>query len=239
MAERALTRRSLALAGAAALGSAVTPIAATAVPRPAVDLDADLYALLDRFDAARAAWDATEAPLEAAWDRLAAALPPRPDALRHHFRDYGHDLGGTRGREMGADGRWVAFYADEDVKRLRNAPPILQAATVGDDVDPVPMEPDPNGEARRHEIVAAHDAWGVACRRAEDEAGFTAASAAETAAAAAWNAADEAVKLCRPRTLAGLARKAAWVAGRLRQGCDDDLGEVFALQVAAFGEVAP
>ncbi len=77
---RALTRRALAAGAGAALGVASLPAVAETVI-PASNLDAKLHMLLDRFDAAQAAWDATEAPLGAAMDRLVAATPPRPDAL--------------------------------------------------------------------------------------------------------------------------------------------------------------
>ncbi len=235
---RALTRRALVASAGAALGVASLPAIAEAVI-PASDVDADLFSLLDRFDAAQAAWDATEAPLGAAMDRLVAATPPRPDALVFRFRDYEHDLGGSRGRERKPNGDWLAFYTDADVGRLRIAPAILRPAMVGDDVDPVPMELDPEGEVRRREIVEAYDRWVAACRRAANEVGFTVASEAEDAAADVWSAAEDAVRLCQPWTLAGLARKATWVANRLSgTGSDKDLGEVFARQVAAFGGVS-
>ncbi len=70
-------------------------------------------------------------------------------------------------------------------------------------------------EARRQEIVGAHEDWMEARRAVEDATGYTAAVEAETVAAAAFNAAEDDVKLHQPRTLAGLARKALWVADLL------------------------
>lgn len=104
---------------------------------------------------------------------------------------------------------------------------------------PVPVRvPDPAGEGRRREIVAAHDRWAADCRAAENACGYTRACEIEVATADALNDAEEAVKLCQPRTLGGLTQKALWVADLLaRDAGDDDLAEVFARQVAAFGEV--
>ena len=87
-------------------------------------------------------------------------------------------------------------------------------------------------EARRQEIIDAYDAWQAEICAVQDAVGFTAASDAEDSAAAAWIAADKALNLYQPSTLAALTRKAQWVAARLSNGgCNDDLGEIFARQV--------
>ncbi len=100
------------------------------------------------------------------------------------------------------------------------------------------MQWDGAAAARRQEIVGSYETWMEARRAVEDATGYTAAVAAETAAADAFNAAEDDVKLHQPRTLAGLARKALCVADLLaREAGDDDLGEVLARQVAAFGGV--
>ncbi len=218
-----VTRRAL-LGATAAIGVAVLPRPAAALPSP-VDLDAELHALIERFDAARRAWDATDAPLDEAMAQAQAAYPDRPDALRFQWDDFPRTSYGTGAAEpWRQDGtRW---YETRGVEWMRKARPVAQWTE--------------KCEARRREIVEAWDGWQAARRKVEDAVGLTAAAQAEFDAAQVWNTADDAVKAYQPRTLAGLAHKAAWVANRLSIGnADDDLGEVFARQVATFGGVAP
>ena len=235
-----VTRRAL-LGATAAVGAVGLPaLAAAEAGIPASDLDADLFALLNRWHEAQATWEATAEPYDAAQARAHAAYPPRPDTLRSGFRDQCFSLGAAAsGREPKPSGRIGMFFTTEDVEQLRNSSPVTQWAMVGDDVQPTPREPDPKGEARRQEIIAAHDGWERARTAAEDATGYTAEVEVTRAAAAAVNAAEDAVALCQPRTVAGLVRKAAWVADLLsRDAAAEDLAETFVRQVAAFGEVA-
>lgn len=218
-----VTRRAL-LGATAAVGAVGLPTAVTAETGiPASDPDADFYALLDRFAEARAAWDATDAPLEAAMARAKDAYPAEPEPLRFRRDDFPRTSYGTAAAEPWRkdDTRWYGARGVEWLRRSRFVAQWTESC-----------------EARRREIIEAWDGWQVARDEVEDAVGLTAAARAEFDAAQTWNDADEALKLYQPRTLAGLARKATWVAMRLGQGRDDDLGEVFAHQVAAFGGVA-
>ncbi len=206
---------------------------------PASDPDADLFALLDRWLAARAAWDATDDPLDEAQNRAKAAYPPRPDALWWNGDFRFHLDAEASGRGVKPSGYPGSFYFPSDVEKLRASPPVTRWAIADDSVDPPPRESDPEGEARRQEIIAASDRWQAERRAVEDAAGYTAAVELAETLAKAWVAIDDALALCPPRTVAGIVRKAAWVADCLSKDIGrDDLGEVFARQVAAFGGVA-
>ena len=231
-----LSRRAL-LGATAAVGAAALPAVASAPSNS----DAELFRLLDRFDAARTAWDAAGEPYDEAMSRARAAYPPRPDALRSGFRDHTLNLGvGASERERQPDGRIRMFFLEDDVAKLRARGPVTRWASVGaDHPEPLPREADPQGEARRQEIIAAHDGWMRAREAVEDATGYTAAHEVIKATAAAINAAEDAVKLCQPRTVAGLVHKAAWVADLVsRDACEEDLAQMFVGQVAAFGGVA-
>lgn len=72
-----VTRRAL-LGATAAVGAVGLPAAATTLANPmaAANADADLFVLLDRWHEARAAWDATDVPLDEAQTRAKAAYRP-------------------------------------------------------------------------------------------------------------------------------------------------------------------
>lgn len=233
------TRRAALRAGAALAAALCAPAVALALPAPAVDLDAELFRLLEQHRAAEAAWDAEKEPYETIMARALAAYPPRPNALQSGFGDTVHGLGvRASGRGPESDGRTRMFWNFDDVEALRAAKPATRCIATGSDPG-FRYEINLAGEARRQEIIEAHDGWMRTRKAVEDATDYTAASAASEALAAALNAAEDAVKLCTPRTLAGLARKAAWVADLLaREAADDDLGEVFARQVAAFAGVS-
>ncbi len=222
-----VTRRALLGATAAVGAMALPAIAEAAIP--VSDVDAELRVLLDRFDAAREAWDATDDPLEAASTRAVAAYPPLPNALRWRPDDMAKtSLGRGLSDPEGPNGGRV--YGGRAADWLRDRPAATWFPS---------LALSPACEIRRVAILRTWDAHVAAMEAVNDAVGLTVAAEAEDEAQAAWNDADDAVKLYQPRTLAGLARKATWVAMRLQQGCDDDLGEVFARQVAAFGGVTP
>jgi hypothetical protein len=204
------------------------------------NLDADLFALLDRWREVREAWDATDVPLGEAQDRARADYPPMPDTLWSGSRDlHIHLSAEAAGRGVLPSGRVESYFLPGDVEKLRAGPPVTRWAMVADDVDPPPREPDPEGEARRQEIIATHDRWRAERKAVEDAVGYTAAVEQAEALAEAWDAVDDTLRLHQPRTVAGLARKAAWVADCLsREIGHDDLAAGFARQVAAFGGVA-
>ena len=234
------TRRMALRAGVAAVGALCAPAVALALPAPVVDPDAELFRLLDRWQETQNGRAAIDAAFDVVSERAHAAYAPRPDALWSGFNDQCTQLGARpTGREMRDDGGLRAFFHSGDVEALRAAPPVRRWVVAQDDTEKPRRELDLEGEARRQEIIAAHDRWMLDRRAVEDATGYTAALEASEGGVRALNAAEDAVKLCPPRTLAGLTRKAAWVADLLMQDAgDDDLGEVFARQVAAFGGVS-
>lgn len=241
---RTITRRGLVQGAGAAIGATAAGMPASALAEtqiPASDLDAEWHALLDRRRETLAAWQATDAPATDAHARAKAAYPEMPRALRPVFSDISSGVALVRadhGREQGPDGRIRGFYTRDDVEALRAAGPITTADDWDDDGNPRPATLNLAGEARRLEIVAAHDRWTADRRAIEHAVGYTAACEAEEAAGLVYYEADEAVEAYQPRTIAGLVAKGAWVAERLRDpGFTGDLAEVFARQVAAFGEV--
>lgn len=236
----ALTRRRVVQAAGAALGSVVAPIAASAAAATATGPDAELGALLDAFTAARDAWDASAAPYAAAEQRAKDAYPPRPDALWLIGLDLTIALPApATGRMRTAEGERRCFYRADDIERLRGGPPVTRWSITGDDTPATEREPDPKGEARRQAIVAAHDGWMRDCGAVEDAVGFTVEREAADAAADALTAAERALTDYQPRTVAGLVRKAAWVADEVaRERCADGLAELFTRQVAAFAQAS-
>ena len=190
----ALTRRGLVQAGAVALGATVAGIPASAqVTNP----DAGLFKLLAQEDEARTAWCSASDILDAATDRELRSRPPRPDALRSGFMDHCHNLGAEAGGKIQLpNGNHRAFWRDEDVEELRLAPLPTRWATSGDD-DPPRREPDPDGEARHREIIAAFDTWRADRKVIEDAVGFTAATIADAEAGRALTAAEDAIEAHR------------------------------------------
>ena len=232
----ALTRRCLVQAGAAALSTTVAGIPASAqVTNP----DAELFRLLGQEQEARAAWHAAADVLDAASDRELRSRPPRPEALRSDFRDHWRGLGAAAGGKVQlSNGNYKAFWRDEDVEALKRAPLPTRWATDGDE-DPPRSEPDPEGEARRQEIITAYDAWRAERRVVEDAVGLAAATIADDEAGRTLTALEDAIEACRARTIQGLAAKGAWVANRLSHDVmETTLGEAFAREVAAFGGVS-
>ncbi len=235
-----VTRRAL-LGATAALGVVAFPTVAPAlsIPVAADDVDAELFALLDRWRDARAVWDATDDPLEEAHERAKSAYPPMPAALWSTGDFRVHLDAQASGRGVKSSGHPGSFYYPSDVETLRASPPVTRWAWADDSVQPPPRESDPEGEARRQEIIAASDRWQAERRAVEDTVGYTAAVELAETLAKAWVAIDDALALCPPRTVAGIVRKAAWVADCLSKDIGrDDLGEVFARQVAAFGSLS-
>ena len=232
----ALTRRVLVQAGAAALGATVARMPASA---HTLSPDAELFRLLGQEREARAAWLAAADVLDAAADREMRSRPPRPEALRSGFMDHCHGLGAApRGKVRLPNGNYRAFWRDEDVEELKLAP--LPTRWAIDKADAPPRrEPDPDGEARRREVIAAYDAWRADRRLVEDAVGLTAATLADDEVGRVLTAAENAIEACRARTIQGLTAKAAWVAARLESDVTETtFASSFVLEVAAFGQVA-
>ena len=232
-----LSRCTLLGASTAAIGAVALPVSMAALASSAPDPDADLFGLLDRWHEAREAWDATDASFSEAHERAASLYPPRPNALRWRSRDLHHHLEAQASlRTVDAAGCRRSFYNFNDVEKLRGSEPVTRWALADDSVDPPPREFDPEGEARRQEIIEAHDEWMEERKAVENTTGYTAASELAEALYDSWNAVDDSLILCPPRTIAGLVRKAAWIADCMSKNMGrDDLGEVFSRQVAAFG----
>ncbi len=193
--------------------------------RATADTDRELFALLDRFGEAAATWEALDEPYAATLAQAEAGYPPRPDALQWRHSDFPRTSYG-RAASDAIDDTGRREYRSRGVAWLRN----LQSSVQWNEA----------AEARRQEIVEAHDAWTAARKAVEDATGYTAAADACAVAAEAFNAAEDAVKLCQPRTLVGLRAKGAWVADRIASSLheENDFGEAFARQVAAFGGMA-
>jgi hypothetical protein len=97
--------------------------------------------------------------------------PPQPDVLRHRMDDHVFGLhlplimppGSRRG--LSADPSQNGFYSEEEITRLRYAPPPS-------DPEMIPVQ-----QALIQEIEQASEKWLNECEAAEDEAGLIAAKA--------------------------------------------------------------
>lgn len=227
----ALTRRGLVQAAGATLAAGVAGMPVSASVNP----DAGLLDLIARHGAIVAARNAHADVHEAAERRFREAMPLRPDAMWDKGDIGFHLCTRATGRGARPSGNVGGFYQPGDVKKLRAGPPVTRWAIVGDDVEPPPREPDPKGEMRRQEIIAASDAWETEKRAVADRVGMTAAEAEDDRLYDAMWEARDAVRTTAPVTLAGLRAKSRWI-----MGIDDPEEEAMALieQVAAFGGVA-
>lgn len=90
------------------------------------------------------------------------------------------------------------------------------------------------------EIVESHDRWHAECGEVDARTGLAAAQQARRAAVVALRGVEGEIGETEARTLPGLQAKALWVAEHIAADpyADEDLGETFVRQVAAFGEVA-
>ena len=221
----ALTRRALALAGAAALGTIMAPIAASAVPLVAVDPDADLLALIARHPVVLAACVQAEDEAERLEGRARGSYPPQPEALNWRPTDFPRTSYGRRASDpIGDEGE--RRYLSRGVEWLRRGKFVAQWT--------------PEAEARRREIIEAHDRWHAECCEVDVRTGVVAAKQARRTAVLALREVEREIGETEARTLPGLRVKALWVADHLAADpyALEDLGEMFARQVAAFGEVA-
>ena len=226
----ALTRRGLVQAGAAALGTMVAGASVTAQAAP--DPDAELFGLIARYGKVAAERNAHAPIHEAAEERFKAGVPPRPEALTETFSDILDHIAST-GRDKHPDGRPWPYFTPGDVERLRAAGPVM-GLVWSEDGRPLPLERNPRGEARRLEILAAHDAWKAEKRALADRIGLTAAEAEDDRLYAAVWSLREAIRRTRPVTIAGLCAKARW-ADPLSDSEED---EQIVRDLAAFGQVA-
>ena len=227
----ALTRRGLVQAGAVALSTMVAGASVTAQAAP--DPDAGLFDLITRYGKVAAERNAHAFIHEAAEERFKAGVPPRPEALTETFSDILDHITST-GRDKYPDGRPWPYFTPGDVERLRAAGPVM-GLVWSEDGRSLPLERNPRGEARRLEILAAHDAWKAEVRALADLVGRTAAEAEDDRLYAAVWSLREAIRRTRPVTITGLCAKAQWVV-TLTDWEEDD--EQVVRDLAAFGEVA-
>ncbi len=221
----ALSRRK-AIFGAVALS--VAPAAAM----PAVSSDAELFALLDRYGPARARFIELSEIADGIMDAAFDARPPKPKALRHRPGDFG-PVRGAHLAEGGGDDRW---YGRRALAWLINAKPFRRYAGP-DRGDHNNMEPDPEAEMRRAEILAAWEGWEADCTAVEVRMGVPAADAAMDAAGEIFEEIETAITKFSARTVPGLAAKAAWIIER-EPGSVGSEAWSFAREVAAFGQAA-
>ena len=226
----ALTRRGLVQAGAAALGTMVAGTSVTVQAAP--DPDAGLLDLIASYAEVAAERNAHASIHEAAEERFKASAPPRPAALTETFSDILDHVTST-GCDKHSDGRPWPYFTPGDVERLRAAGPVM-GLVWSEDGRPLPLERNPRGEARRLEILAAHDAWKAEVRVLADLVGRTAAEAEDDHLYAAVWPLREAIRGTRPVTITGLCAKARWVVA-LADWEED--GEQVVRDLAAFGQV--
>ena len=226
-----LTRRGFTKAGAVALGATVAGIPASAQAAPYTD--ATLLDLIARHSAVVAERNAHASEHDAAERRFKAALPPRPAALTETFSDILDHITST-GYDKHPDGHPWPYFTPGDVERLRAAGPVMGLAW-SEDGRPLLLERNPRGEARRLEILAAHDAWKAEKRALADRIGLTAAEAEDDRLYAAVWWLREAIRRTMPITITGLCAKARWVVA-LADWEED--GEQVVRDLAAFGQVA-
>ena len=191
-----LTRRGFAKAGAAALGTAVAGISVAAQAAVA-DPDAALVALIASHGEAMAKLDAQDAAADPLRELFHTGVPERPTALvwrRGDFTRTSYGLGCTN-PTSDPDTR---YYETRGVEWLRK-------------VQPGPQWP-PTAEARRREIVEAHDVWRAERRAYSDRIGLSAAN--EACDLQSEVASDIEIAICgfMPTTLDGLRAKARWIA---------------------------
>ena len=220
----ALSRRK-AIFGAVALG--VAPAAAM----PAVSSDAELFDLLAQHPVAVERWHAAERATHRLEQVAIAARPERPEALSHRAGDLGGRGLGLVEVEEPADEGGVRhhWYGERGLAWLAEAGAFMRYA--GEDAEGrMIRRRDHEAQARRGEILAAGQAYAAACQKVDLRVGLTAAQDAVEVAYAALEAIEDRLSNNAPRTLAGLAAKAAWAAGSE----DEGVMEAVLHQVAAF-----
>lgn len=178
--------------------------------------DTPLFDLIVRHGPALAELIAADEMSRAPYAAYSAVALRRPDAL--YWRAGDRTRPATR--EPAPDSTTYRFiYVEADVERMRKG----QAFTVVEHRSPAPWNidevvvrcervPDPVGEARRVEIVAAWDAWQAEKAAVSESSGLDAANAVSDAASDALSAIEEAIQEYQPATFAGLQAKARWIA---------------------------
>ncbi|RYC29217.1 hypothetical protein D3273_25195 [Lichenibacterium minor] len=223
-----LTRRGLALAGAAALGTAVAGIPASAAAEPGnnwLDPDAELLSLIERHPVVLAACVQAEDEAERLGGMALGSYPPQPKVLNWLPSDFPRTSYG-RGASDPVGDTEDRRYLSRGVEWLRRGKFVAQWTE--------------EAEARRREIVEAHDRWHAECGEVDVRTGYAAAKQAKRAAVLVLREVESEIGETEARTLPGLRAKALWVAAHIVGDtyADEDLGETFARQVARFGEVA-
>jgi hypothetical protein len=176
-----------------------------------------MFRLLDSYPAVLATMRTAADRCEALWEAFAAEEPEHPAAL-HRRPDDGFRINHAVYRLR--DGREADIYEHGDVERLRAMPQPTRCEETrtpfpgrpGDEIVRRARLPDEHRIARRAEIVAAHDAWWAECDVIKDRLGIPAADAADDQATTALWDLEAIILATAPRTLAGLAAKARWVA---------------------------
>ncbi len=206
-----VTRRALLGATSTALGAVSLPAAALALASPTPDPDADLVALIARHTETLAALNTLDEASTPFRDRYFASMPDQPAALLWRWSDVEHEVGPASGKVQVERGTRRGSFACHDVERLRTAPPLTKWGRFADDEEPCRV-PDPAGEARRWEIVEAHDAWMAEKKALADRIGLTEANAACDRLSDIVCDIEMAIMDRAPVTLDGFRAKARWIA---------------------------
>lgn len=223
-----ITRRGLVQAASAALASGVAGIPASAATEPVIarlDPDAALFDLIASHPEALAACVRAEDEADLAGRDAINAHPPWPEALNWKSTDFPRTSYGRAASDpIGDTGE--RRYVRRGVEWLRTSSFFAQWTE--------------EAEARRREVVEAHDRWHAECEEVDVLTGYADAKQVKRAAVLALRKIEREIGETEARTLPGLQAKALWVADHLAADpyADEDLGETFARQVAAFGGVA-
>ena len=192
-----ITRRGLVQTGAAALGAGVAGISVPALASPTPDADAALIDFIARHATALTDLAALDDVADPFRNRFEAMAPERPAALRWRAEDFPRtSLGrGLSDNDVNTDERWYFFRG---VEWLRKAHPVAQWTE--------------EAEARRREIVEAHDAWMAEREALADRIGLTAANAKCDRVSDTVCEIEMAIMDRGPVTLGGFRAKAQWIA---------------------------
>jgi len=242
------TSRRALMAGSLAT-VAMAPIGAMAASHEndvaLIELSQRAFALFE----ARARFEReVEEPADARRSELLAAIE-EPEELFARREDVGCGLYGLQRPHQFQKGR--SWYG-EMIEHLRDKPRQKQCWTKiervmidGEWGERCTYVPDPVGQARADEIVAAYDRWQAQRKAADEESGYAAASREWNRMTDEIDALERQIVRTPARTLKGLISKAQWadrtgvplsIAGQLEKELDNDgqllTIEAFALSIA-------
>ncbi len=213
-----VTRRAL-LGATAAIGAVGLPVVAFASAPPALDVDAALFDLIERYKVLDVAWFAADEHKDEVWWCAWDAHPSRPTALRYEPEDFPRTsyAAGAADQAEEDGSRWYGARGVEWL-RCRHQPGSWT----------------PEGEARRREIVEAWDGWTAACAVVDEQFGVGAAREALKQAHRDALSCQSAIMEHVPATPAGIQAKAAWI---LSQPWPQEQAVTFLRQIA--GDLTP